>query len=60
MRRKDKAIDNSDIIQLLQAGEYGVLSTVDSNQQPYGVILLKRVRPAAHIGGWKRSSRKPG
>ena len=39
MRRKDKAMQNVAIIGLLQNGEYGVLSTVDGNEQPYGVPL---------------------
>jgi nitroimidazol reductase NimA-like FMN-containing flavoprotein (pyridoxamine 5'-phosphate oxidase superfamily) len=39
MRRKDKAMPNSDMIGLLQHGEYGILSTVDGSGQPYGVPL---------------------
>jgi len=39
MRRKDKAMQDGAIIGLLQNAEYGVLSTVDSNEQPYGVPL---------------------
>lgn len=39
MRRKDKAMPNSEMIGLLQHGEYGVLSTVDGSGQPYGVPL---------------------
>jgi hypothetical protein len=39
MRRKDKAMQDGAIIGLLQNGEYGVLSTVDGNDQPYGVPL---------------------
>ncbi len=39
MRRKDKALNDNDIKQLLINGEYGVLSTVDSDAQPYGVPL---------------------
>jgi len=39
MRRKDKALQEVDIQQLLTDGEYGVLSTVDANAQPYGVPL---------------------
>jgi len=39
MRRKDKAMQGGAIIGLLQNGEYGVLSTVDGNEQPYGVPL---------------------
>jgi len=39
MRRKDKAMQDGAIIGLLENGEYGVLSTVDGNEQPYGVPL---------------------
>jgi hypothetical protein len=39
MRRKDKAMQDGAIIGLLHNGEYGVLSTVDGNEQPYGVPL---------------------
>jgi nitroimidazol reductase NimA-like FMN-containing flavoprotein (pyridoxamine 5'-phosphate oxidase superfamily) len=39
MRRKDKAVDRDAAIRLLQTGEYGVLSTVDAQGQPYGVPL---------------------
>ena len=39
MRRKDKAMQDGAIIGLLQSGEYGVLSTVNGNEQPYGVPL---------------------
>ena len=39
MRRQDKAIDRQAAERLLQTGEYGVLSTVDSQGQPYGVPL---------------------
>ena len=39
MRRKDKVMQDGDTIGLLQRGEYGVLSTVDGNGQPYGVPL---------------------
>jgi hypothetical protein len=37
MRRADRAIPNSEAQQILQAGEYGVLSTVSVDGQPYGV-----------------------
>jgi nitroimidazol reductase NimA-like FMN-containing flavoprotein (pyridoxamine 5'-phosphate oxidase superfamily) len=36
-RRKDRAISNQDALDLLLAGEYGVLSTVSPDGQPYGV-----------------------
>ena len=39
MRRKDKALPMDAIVLLLQAAEYGVLSTVDAQGQPYGVPL---------------------
>ncbi len=39
MRRKDRAIDTQEALFLLQRGEYGVLSTVDEDNQPYGVPL---------------------
>jgi nitroimidazol reductase NimA-like FMN-containing flavoprotein (pyridoxamine 5'-phosphate oxidase superfamily) len=39
MRRKDKEIGVDDSINLLTEGEYGVLSTVGSDGQPYGVPL---------------------
>ena len=39
MRRSDKALSSDAAVSLLQTGEYGVLSTVDDNGQPYGVPL---------------------
>ena len=39
MRRKDKAIETDEAINLIAGCEYGVLSTVDSDGQPYGVPL---------------------
>ena len=39
MRRKDKSMQGEDLRRLLRNGEYGVLSTVDSQGQPYGVPL---------------------
>jgi len=39
MRRKDKEIGTDRAIDLLSEGEYGVLSTVDDDGQPYGVPL---------------------
>ena len=39
MRRKDKALANDAVVQLLHTGEYGVLSTVSKDRQPYGVPL---------------------
>jgi len=37
IRRTDRAIPDSDAKEILQAGEYGVLSTVSVDGQPYGV-----------------------
>ncbi|MBP1729111.1 MAG: LexA DNA-binding domain protein [Deltaproteobacteria bacterium] len=39
VRRKDRAIDLQDALAVLAAGEYGVLSTVGRDGQPYGVPL---------------------
>ncbi len=39
MRRSDKALPNNVAVKILQQGEYGVLSTVDADGQPYGVPL---------------------
>lgn len=37
MRRADRAIPDSEAQHLLRVGEYGVLSTVSADGQPYGV-----------------------
>ena len=37
MRRVDRAIEKEEALHILKNGEYGVLSTVDSDNQPYGV-----------------------
>ena len=39
MRRKDKALQDEDVVRLLQGCEYGTLSTVNDKGQPYGVPL---------------------
>lgn len=39
MRRSDKVLGSDVAKQILVAGEYGVLSTVDADGQPYGVPL---------------------
>jgi nitroimidazol reductase NimA-like FMN-containing flavoprotein (pyridoxamine 5'-phosphate oxidase superfamily) len=39
IRRKDREISNKEAIQILSIGEYGFLSTVDSDNMPYGVPL---------------------
>lgn len=37
MRRKEKEVDQSDALKILETGEYGVISTADSDGQPYGI-----------------------
>ena len=37
MRRKDRQMSQESAIELLERGEYGVLSSVDEESQPYGV-----------------------
>lgn len=39
MRRKDRAIEDKEAIELLCLCEYGFLSTVSQNGQPYGIPL---------------------
>lgn len=39
IRRKDRAIERSETEALLSTGEYGILSTVGEDGQPYGVPL---------------------
>ena len=39
MRRKDRAITEEEALALLNKAEYGVLSTVTENGEPYGVPL---------------------
>ena len=39
MRRKDRMITNTETLSILEKGEYGILSTVSSNNEPYGVPL---------------------
>jgi nitroimidazol reductase NimA-like FMN-containing flavoprotein (pyridoxamine 5'-phosphate oxidase superfamily) len=39
MRRKDKALTNEAVVRLLEECEYGTLSTVGDQGQPYGVPL---------------------
>jgi nitroimidazol reductase NimA-like FMN-containing flavoprotein (pyridoxamine 5'-phosphate oxidase superfamily) len=39
LRRKDRAISEEEAIALLNKAEYGVLSTVTENGEPYGVPL---------------------
>lgn len=39
MRRKDRMITKIETLSILERGEYGILSTVSSNNEPYGVPL---------------------
>jgi len=39
IRRKDREITTQEACKLLESAEYGVLSTVDESNQPYGVPL---------------------
>lgn len=39
LRRQDLKMDNSTVVELLQKGEFGTLSTVDVEGYPYGVPL---------------------
>jgi nitroimidazol reductase NimA-like FMN-containing flavoprotein (pyridoxamine 5'-phosphate oxidase superfamily) len=39
MRRKDRLITNAETSSILEKGEYGILSTVSSNNEPYSVPL---------------------
>lgn len=39
LRRKDRGIAESEARELLERGEYGILSTCDSDGQPYGIPL---------------------
>lgn len=39
MRRKDRILTDSETLSILEKGEYGALSTVSSNNVPYGVPL---------------------
>jgi hypothetical protein len=37
LRRKDRRLDDAAAMALLQRGEYGILSTSDKNNRPYGI-----------------------
>lgn len=37
LRRKDRRLDDTAAMALLERGEYGILSTSDKNNQPYGI-----------------------
>jgi nitroimidazol reductase NimA-like FMN-containing flavoprotein (pyridoxamine 5'-phosphate oxidase superfamily) len=39
LRRKDRAISDEEAMDLLSSAEYGVLSTLSANNEPYGVPL---------------------
>jgi len=39
LRRSDRVMDNEQAIALLIRGDYGIMSTVDADGQPYGVPL---------------------
>ncbi len=39
IRRRDRALPRDEAVELLHRAEYGVLSTVDPDAQPYGVPL---------------------
>lgn len=39
MRRTDRQLSEAEALEILKKGEYGILSTVDSDGQPYGVPL---------------------
>lgn len=39
MRRKDRFITNTETFAILEKGEYGILSTISANHEPYGVPL---------------------
>jgi uncharacterized protein len=39
MRRQDRLINNSEAIRVLEAGQYGILSTTGSNGYAYGVPI---------------------
>lgn len=39
MRRTDRLMSEEDTLRVLKEGEYGILSTVDEDLQPYGVPI---------------------
>lgn len=39
MRRKDRQLSDDETISIIEKGEYGILSTVSSGNEPYGVPL---------------------
>lgn len=44
MRRADRLLSREEALEILKRGEYGILSTVDSDGQPYGVPLSYAVK----------------
>lgn len=39
MRRKDRQLDETEALQIIESGEYGILSLTDGDGSPYGVPL---------------------
>lgn len=39
MRRSDRRLNDEETLEILNKGEYGILATVDSDGQPYGVPI---------------------
>ncbi len=39
MRRKDRLLSDNETISIIEKGEYGILSTVSSGNEPYGMPL---------------------
>ena len=46
MRRKDRQVSDEEAMAYLKAAEYGVLSTVGPDGEPYGVPLTYAVEEA--------------
>ena len=55
MRRSDKVLGSDVAKQILAAGEYGVLSTVDADGQAYGVPLNYSFIDSTKISSSKNS-----
>lgn len=59
MRRTDRMLSNKEAMDVLREGEYGILSTVDGEGQPYGVPVNYVVKDnsvyfhATNEGGYK-------
>lgn len=39
MRRKDRALEDTETLEILKKCDYGILSTIDKNGYPYGIPL---------------------